>query len=86
MTGVTAGVDGGGGVACGAGSKTSRSVLGVTGGGVGGKCGGPRLAHRYLATDPGTPCFDRSARSVVSRVLMLEVRKHLFGTIGSPEH
>ena len=86
MTGVTGNVGGCGGVTGGTGGGTGRSLIGVAGGGMGGKCGGARLAHRYLTTHPGTPCFEGSARSVVFRVLLLEVREYMLGAVSGPEH
>jgi len=86
VTGVADDMGGGGGVAGGTGGSSGRSVIGVAGGGVSGKCGGARLAHRYLATHPGTPCSEGFARSVVFRVLLLEVWEHVLGAVGSPEH
>ncbi len=58
MTGVIGNVGGCGGVTGGTGGGTSRSLICVARGGVGGKCGRARLAQRYLTTHPGTPCFD----------------------------
>jgi hypothetical protein len=86
VSGVTGDVGGCGGVTGGTGGSSGGSVIGIAGGGVGGKCGGARLAHRYLATHPGTPCFEGLARSVVFRVLVLEVRKHVLGAVSGPEH
>jgi len=82
---MTGDMGGCGGVTGGTGGRSGRSVIGVAGGGVGGECGGARLAHRYLATHPGTPGFDGFARPVVSRVLRLEVRQHMLGAVGGPE-
>jgi hypothetical protein len=86
VTGVTGHVSGCGGVTGSPGGSSCRSVIGVAGGGVGGKCGGARLAHRYLATRPGPPCFDGFARPVVFRVVLLEVWEHVLGAVGGPEH
>jgi hypothetical protein len=86
VTGVTGNVGGCGGVTGGAGGGTGRSLIGVAGCGVSGKCGGARLAQRYLATQPGTPCFDGFPGSVVFRVPLLEVREHMFGAVSGPEH
>jgi hypothetical protein len=44
-----------------------------------------RRAHRDLTTGPGAPCLDRFAGPVVTRVLLLEVRQHMLGAVGSPE-
>jgi hypothetical protein len=71
-------VGGCGGVSC--------ALIGLSGRGVGGECGGTRLAHRDLATHPGTSCFDGMAGSVVFRVVLLEVRKYVLGALGGPEH
>jgi hypothetical protein len=48
---------------------------------VGGDCGGTRLAHRNLTAHPGTPRFDSIPRSVVFRVLLLEVRDYVLGAV-----
>jgi hypothetical protein len=82
VTGVTGDVGGCGGVTGGTGGSTGSRVIGVAGG----KCGGARLTHRYLAAHPGTPCFEGFARSVILRVLLLEVREHVLGAVGGPEH
>ena len=58
---------------------------GVAVGGMGGKRGGARLAHRDLATRPGTPCLDGIPGSVVFRALLLEAREHVLGAVGGPE-
>ncbi|MCX6695139.1 MAG: hypothetical protein NTU61_02420 [Candidatus Altiarchaeota archaeon] len=36
----------------------SRRIIGITGGGVGSKCGSPDLAEFYLITHPSSPCFN----------------------------
>jgi hypothetical protein len=61
-------------------------LINGAGGGVGGNGGGARLAHRDLATRPGTPCFDSIPRSVVFRILLLEVWEYVLGAVGGPEH
>jgi len=86
VTGVTGDVRGCGGVGSSTGGGTGCSLIGVAGGGVGSKCGGARLAERYLTTHPGTPCFDSPPRSVVFRVLLLEVWEHMLGAVCGPEH
>ena len=86
VTGVTGHVSSCGGVTGGACGSSCRSVIGVAGGGVGGKCGGARLAHRYLLTRPGAPGVESFPRSVVFRVVLLEVREHVLGAVGGPEH
>jgi hypothetical protein len=85
VSGVTGNVGGCGGVTGGAGGGTGRSLIGVAGGGVSGNCGGARLAARYLSTHPGMPCFDGFPRSVVFRVLLLEVWKYMLGAVSRPE-
>jgi hypothetical protein len=85
VTGVTGHVGGCGGVTGGTGGGAARSLIGFAGGGVSSNCGGARLAHRYLATHPGTRCFDSFPRPVVCRVLLLEVREHVLGAVGGPE-
>jgi hypothetical protein len=72
------------GVTGGTGSGTGCILIGAAGSGVGGKCSGARLAHRNLATYPCTPCFDSFPRPVVFRVLLLEIWKHMPGTVSSP--
>jgi hypothetical protein len=62
------------------------SSVGVAGSGVGGICGGARLGHRDLTTHPGTPCFDRFPRSVVIRIILLEVWEYALGTGSGPEN
>jgi hypothetical protein len=86
VTGVTGNVGGCGGVTGGTGSGTGRSLIGVAGGGVSGKCGGARLAQRYLTTHPGTPCFDSFPRSVVFWVLFFEIWEDMLGAVSGPEH
>jgi len=86
VTGVTGNVGGCGGVTGGTGGGTGRSLIGVAGGGVSGKCGGARLAQRYLTTHPGTRRFDSFPRAVVFRVLLLEVWEHMLGAVSGPEH
>lgn len=67
------------------GGGAGRSSIGVAGG-VGGKCGGAHLAHRDLTTHPGTPCFDRFPRSVVFRIILLEVWEYVLGAVGGSEY
>jgi len=86
VTGVTGNVGGCGGVTGGTGSGTGRRLIGVAGGGVSGKCGGARLAQRYLTTHPGTPCFDSFPRSVVFWVLFFEIWEDMLGAVSGPEH
>jgi hypothetical protein len=65
-----------------------RGVIGNVGGcgGVGGEYGGTCLAHRNLTTHPGMPCFDSIPRSVVFRVLLLEVWEYVLDAVSGPEH
>ncbi len=86
MTGVTGNMGGCGGVTGGAGGGTGCTFIGIAGGGVGANRGGARLAQRYLTTHPGTACFDGFPRSVVFRVLLLEVWKYMLGAVSGPEH
>lgn len=86
VTGVAGSVGGCGGLTGGTGGGAGGSLIGVAGGGMGGRCGGARLAHRYLTTYPGTPCFDSFPRSVISRVLLLEVSEYMLGAVCGPEH
>jgi hypothetical protein len=86
VTGVSGNVGGCGGVTSGTGSGTGRSLIGVAGGGVSGRRGGARLAHRHLTAHPGTSCFNSLPRSVVLRGLLLEVREHALCAVGGPEH
>ena len=67
------------------GSSPGRGSIGVTGGGVDRNCSGAGLAHLYLSTRPSPPCLDGFPWSVVFRVLLLEVRKHVLGTVGGLE-
>lgn len=60
-------------VTSGTGGGASCSLIGIASSGVGGECGTARFAHRYFITRPGTPCFNSFSRSVVSRVLLLEI-------------
>ncbi len=83
--GVPSNVGGCGGVTGGTGGSASRGSICIAGGGMGGKRGGARLAHRDLVTHPRTPCFHGVPRSVVSRVLLLEVWEYVPGAIGGPE-
>ncbi len=83
---MTGDVGGRGGVTGGAGRGTGRGSIGVSGGGVGGKRRGTRFARGELATHPGTPRFDGIPRPVVLRVLLLEAREDVLGTLSSPEH
>jgi hypothetical protein len=85
VTGVTGDVGGCGGMTGGTGGSSGRGVVGIAGGGVGGQCGAARLAHRYLTTRPGAPCFNGFARSGVFRVVLLEVWEHVLGAVGGPE-
>jgi hypothetical protein len=84
--GVRGNVGGCSGVTGGASGGAGSSLIGGAGGGVGGKCGGARLAHRNLTTHPATPCFESIPRSVVFRVLLLEVREYVLGAVSGPEH
>jgi hypothetical protein len=86
VTGVTGHVGGAGGVTGGTGDGTGRTFIGGAGGGVGGNCGGARTAARYLTTHPSTRCFNGFARSVVLRVLLLEIWEHVLCAVGGPEH
>jgi hypothetical protein len=51
----------------------------------GSKCGFACLALHQLATRPSAPCFEGFARSVVFRVLFLEIREQVLRAIGGPE-
>jgi hypothetical protein len=84
VTGVTGDVRGRGGMTGGTGGGAGSSVIGIAAGGVGGECGGARLAHRHLTSHPGTPCFDSFPRPVVSRVLLLEVREYTLSAVSGP--
>jgi hypothetical protein len=90
VVGSVRGVRGNVGGCCGmtgrAGGGAGCSLIGVAGSGVGGKCGGARLAHSDLTTHPGTPCFDRFPRSVVFRITLLEVWEYVLGAVGGPEY
>lgn len=86
MTGVTGHMGGGRGMTGGPGHGARGLVLDVAGGGVGGKCGGPRLAHADVTPHPGTSGFDRSPSAGVLRVEVFEVSQHMLGTGGRPDH
>ena len=73
-------------LAGGASGRPGRGIIRVAGSGVGGERGSTRLRHPYLASSPGPPCLDGFARPVITRVLLLEVSEHAFGTIDGPEH
>jgi hypothetical protein len=85
VTGVTGHVGGSSGVTGGAGGGASRTFIRVASGGVGGDCGGARLTHPYLAPRPCSRCLDSFPRSVVARVLLLEMREYVLGAVGGPE-
>lgn len=86
VAGVTGYMGGCGGVTGSTGGSAGRTIISVASGGVGGNCGSARLAALYLTPRPGAPCFKGFARSVVFRVLLLEVREHVLGAVGGPEH
>ena len=65
--------------------QTRRAISLVLGLGVFGALG-VSLAHRDLTTHPGTPCFEGLPRSVVFRVVLLEVWEHVLGALSGPEH
>ena len=85
VPGVTGHVGSSGGVTGGAGNGSGSCVNRFSGGGMGGHGGGARLAACDLATNPGPRCFDRLARPVVFRVLLLEEGQHVLGAVGGPE-
>lgn len=82
MTGVAGNVGCCGNVTSGTGGGAGRSLIG----GTGGERGSARLAHRYLITHPGAPCFDSFPRPVVFRVLLLEVWEYMLSAVSGPEH
>jgi len=86
VSGVTDNMGSCGGVTGSAGGGTGSRLIGVAGGGVGGKCGGARITQSYLTAHPGTPCFDSFPRSVVSREHLLEVWKYMLSAVSGPEH
>jgi hypothetical protein len=67
------------------GGGAGRSSIGVAGG-VGGKCGGAQLAHHDLTMHPGTPCFGRFPRSVVFRIILIDVWEYVLGAVGGSEY
>ena len=85
VTGVTGHMGGAGGVTRGSGGGAGRTFIGSAGRGVGGNCGGARLAARDLTTRPGAPCFDGVPGSAVIRVLLLEAREYMLGAVSGPE-
>jgi len=74
------------GVTRSSGGVARRVVIRVAGGGVRGKCSGACDTASYLAARPGTRGFNRVARALVSRMLHLEVGKHVLRAIGGPDH
>ncbi len=60
-------------------------MIGITSGGVGGKCCSASLAHFYLTACPSPSCFYCFPRSVISRAFFLEIRKYVLCAVGSPE-
>lgn len=86
MNGVGGNVSGGGRVAGSAGGGSGGGVAGSAGGGVGGEGGGAYLTQRYLATHPDARRVDSFPRSVVLRVLLLEMREYALGAAGGPQH
>ena len=85
VAGMAGHVGGAGCVTSGPGGGPRRTFLGVTGSGVGGYRGGAGGAARNLPTRPGPRCRYGLARAIVLRVLLLEARKHMLGTVGGPE-
>ena len=77
---------GGRGSVTGRAGGTGRTLIGVTGGGMGGKRGGARLAHRDLTAHPRTPRFEGFPRSIVHRVVLFEIWEYVLGAVGGPEH
>ena len=86
VTGVTCNVGGGGCVPAGTGGSAGRSIIGVAGSGVGGKCSGTRLAQGYFTAYPGTPHFDSFPGSVVFWVLFLEIWEYMLSAVSGPQH
>jgi hypothetical protein len=69
----------------GTGGGSRSAFIRVASGGVCGDRGGARLTYAYLAARPCSRCLDGFARSVIARVLRLEVREHVLGAVGGPE-
>ena len=86
VRGVAGNVGGCGGMTGGARGGPGSRVIGVPSGSVGGECGDTHLAHRNFAAHPGAPCPYGSPRPLVLRVLLLEMREHMLGAVGGPEH
>ncbi len=84
MPGMAGDVSGSGGLSGRSGSRASRSVIGLAGGGVGGDRRGAHLAHGRLTTRPGATGLDGLPGPVVVRVI-LEVREHVLRTVSGPE-
>lgn len=85
MPGVTGHVRRAGGVTRGTGGGASRIFIGIAGGSVGGECGLARWAASYLTARPGPRRFNRFARPVVFRTILLEVGKRAFRAISGPK-
>jgi hypothetical protein len=85
VTGVAGHVGGSGGMTRGTRCGAGRPFIRVAGGGVGGNCGCARLAAFNFALRPGASCFNGFARPIISRVFLLEERKHMPGAAGGPE-
>lgn len=86
MGGVTGNMGCCGGVAGCTRGGAGRRMVGVTSGGVGGKCGSTDLAEFYLTARPSPPCFYRFPWPVISRAFFLEIRKYVLCAVGSPEY
>jgi hypothetical protein len=65
----------------GTGGGASCSLIGIASSGMGGKCCSASFTQRYFTTHPGTPYFDSFSRSVVFRVLLLEIGEYMLGAV-----
>lgn len=86
MAGVPGHVGGSGSVTRGPRGGPCRRVIRGASGSVGGDCGGARLAARYLAACPRASRFERLARPVIFRAVLLKVCEHVLRAVGGPEH
>jgi len=68
------------------GGGTGCRMLGITGGGMSGKCRSTSLAYGYFTTRPSAPCFNGFARAVVPGICFLEILEYVLCAVSSPDH
>lgn len=78
-------VGGCGGMARGARRRPGGGMKGIAGSGMGGHCGGTSLVHRHLIMRPGPPRFNRSSRTVIFGIFLLEIWQHMLGAVSGPK-